>query len=313
MAIDWTSLLTGVLQTAGTNYLANRQIDASTAAAQAAAQAAQFRPVGVTTRFGTSGFNYDPTTGQLIGAGYQAAPDVAAMREGLMGLAGSALSQAATQQTYQPTISQQAQGLFSLGGKMLPTTGDVSQMEADYITRQKALLEPQREQQLAGIRNQLQQTGRAGLATGATTAGNLAATNPEMAAYYNAVAQQDAQIAAQAASQARNIRAQDIAAGTGLLSNATNLMGQGYALQGQALQPFSSSFTAAQGVEQAGLQPLTLGASLGSSAAQAGAQAAGASRPFTSTALGLQEQNYTAMANALRDPIAQLIKGLTGG
>lgn len=310
---DWTSLLTGLLQTAGTNYIANKQVDAATAAAQAAAQAAQFRPVGITTRFGTSGFNYDPETGQLVGAGYQVAPDVAAMREGLLGLAGGALSQASQQQNLQPQFAQQAQGLFNLGGQMLPTTGNVGQMEADYIARQQALLAPQREQQLAGVRNQLQQTGRAGLATGATAAGNMAATNPEMAAYYNAIAQQDAQLAANAAQQARNIRAQDIAAGTGLFSNAANLLGQGYSLQGQALQPFTSSFTAAQGAEQAGLQPLTLGSSLGSSAAAAGAQAAGAAQPFTMGALNTQTNLQNALLNQLSDPVAQLIKKLVGG
>ena len=71
MAIDWTSLLSGGIGALGTAYTANQ----ATNAANTAAQMSQFRPVGVTTRFGKSGFNYDPTTGQLVGAGYQVAPD----------------------------------------------------------------------------------------------------------------------------------------------------------------------------------------------------------------------------------------------
>ena len=88
---DWTDLIGPLLGTAGSVYSSNQAANATTNAANQAAQAAQFRPVGVTTRFGKSGFNYDPTTGQLVGAGYQVAPDVAAAREGLMGLAGTGI------------------------------------------------------------------------------------------------------------------------------------------------------------------------------------------------------------------------------
>ena len=84
MAIDYTSLLGGLASSAvgaiGTNYAANQAANAATQSANQAAQMAQFRPVGVTTRFGKSGFNYDPS-GRLVGAGYQVAPDVAAARE----------------------------------------------------------------------------------------------------------------------------------------------------------------------------------------------------------------------------------------
>ncbi len=52
---------------------AQQMIDVETAAAK---QAAQFRPVGMTTRFGTSQFTVDPVTGQLTSAGYTASPGV---------------------------------------------------------------------------------------------------------------------------------------------------------------------------------------------------------------------------------------------
>ena len=60
MAIDWTSLLSGGIGALGSAYSANQAAGNATASANQAAQMAQFRPVGVTTRFGTSGFQYGP-------------------------------------------------------------------------------------------------------------------------------------------------------------------------------------------------------------------------------------------------------------
>jgi hypothetical protein len=149
----------------------------------------------------------------------------------------------------------EAQALFNqLSGtaaQVMPTSYDTQAAAQRYAQQQQALLAPQREQQLAGIRNNLFQRGRSGLATGATMAGDRAATNPEMAAYYNALAQQDAQIAAGAEQQARANLQGDIAlasqlgtAGLGALSqsrqqqlaNALQLGGFASGQAGQALQ-----------------------------------------------------------------------------
>ena len=307
-----TSLLGAGINALGTAYAANQASGAQQdvanqqiAAGQQAAEMAAFRPVGVTTRFGSSGFQYDPQ-GRLVGAGYQVAPDVAAQRESLMGLAGGSLSQAQAAQGLMPQYNTAAQGLFNLGqqflptstqysaspeamqyanllnrqssmamptsysnaptaasqqysnqlagiagaalpssfeanatpeaqalysqltgmaGRVMPTSYDTTAAAQDYMRKQQALLAPGREQELAKIRNQLQQTGRAGLATGATETGGLAATNPEMAAYYNAMAQQDAQLGANAEQIARGNLQQDISLasqlGTTGLSNLT--------------------------------------------------------------------------------------------
>jgi len=67
---------------------------------------------------------------------------------------------------------------------------------AEYIRTQQAVLAPGQEQQLAELRNQTFQTGRSGLAVGGTQAGGLQATNPEMAAYYNSLANTNRQLAA---------------------------------------------------------------------------------------------------------------------
>ncbi len=169
---DWTDLIGPLLGTAGSVYASNQAANATTNAANAAAQAAQFRPVGVTTRFGKSGFQYDPATGQLIGAGYQVAPDVAAMREGLMGLAGTGISQAQGAQAQQAGITRAGQGLFNLGQSYIGQ--NPQQVAQNWLSQQQQLLAPGREQQLAQLTNQQQQQGRLGLAVGATSAGYTA-------------------------------------------------------------------------------------------------------------------------------------------
>jgi hypothetical protein len=282
----------------GSIYSSDRSADAAASAGQQAAQAAQFRPVGVTTRFGRSGFEYD-ANGQLTGAGYQAAPDVAAMRESLLGIGGGALNQAQQAQNFFPQIQTGAQGLFNLGGQYAAQSPEAA--AADYMSRQQAILAPGREQQLSGVRNRLFQTGRSGLSTGATSAGNRAATNPEMAAYYNSLAQQDAQLAG----QAQQMGQQQVQFGQGLMSGALGLQGAGYNLQNQALAPFTGAFNAANTVEQQALQPLTLGGGLGSSAAQAAAQ--GAQYSFA----GQNQANRfdTASRNSLIDGLTRLFGG----
>ena len=58
---------------------------------QQAYQNAQFRPVGLTTTFGSSKFEIDPTTGQLKSAGYTLAPQLQGLQTSLLGGFGGAL------------------------------------------------------------------------------------------------------------------------------------------------------------------------------------------------------------------------------
>lgn len=201
---------------------AQQQLEAT----RRAEQFATFRPVGVTTAFGQSNFGFDPTTGQLVSAGYTATPEVAAQR----------------------------QRLFTLGAEALPTTTDTTALQQQYLEQQRGLLAPSREQQLAQLRNRQYQRGTTGLATGGTVAGyapnsaGLMATNPEMAAYYNALAREDATLAANAPTYAQDLLNKRIASGTNL-------------------------FTQAGALETMAQQPLTLGAGLGAQAATAGSRA----------------------------------------
>ena len=303
MATDWTSLIGPGLNLLGSAYGANQQADIATQQAQMS----QFRPVGITTRFGKSGFTYDPTTGQLTGAGYQVAPDVAAMREGLLGLAGGQLSQAQQAQAYQPSINMAAEGLFNLGKGYLAQTPEAAAQQ--WMSQQQALLAPGREQETAQLANKEFQRGTLGLATGATSAGytpgseGLAATNPRFAELANARALADATMAA----NAQKFGQQQVQFGQGLLTGGMDVLRGGYGVQSAALQPYTNYMQGAANVENAALDALKTGQGLGSAAASNAAQAAQA------YGTGQQAQLQAALkaVQGLSDPISQLIGGLS--
>ena len=189
-----------------------------------------------------------------------------------MGLAGGGLTQAEQAgQQYAP-LSGAATGLFNLGQQYLAQTPE--QVAAQYMTRQQDLLAPSRERQMSQLQNQLFQQGRGGLSVGATGARpsgaqGLGATTPEMEAYYNALAQQDAQLAA----QAQQAGQQQVAFGAGLFGQGANLLGQYQQGQVGALSPFTTGLGLASTINQFAYDPVRLGAELGGRAMQGGAQA----------------------------------------
>lgn len=312
--IDYTGLLSGLIGTAGTVYGLNQLSGAQQQAGQAAAQQAQFRPVGVTTRFGRSGFQYGPD-GRLIGAGYQVAPDVAAMREALLGISGGALQQAQQQQAMQQQVNQAAQGLFGLGQQYVAQTPQAAAQQ--YLAQQQELLAPLDERALAQLQTQQFRRGTGGLAMGATGATpmgapGLRAANPAMEAFYNAQQQRNAQLATQAMQAGQ----QQVQFGQGLLGGALNLQQGGYGAQQAALAPFSTGFTQATGVEQAGMQPLTTGAQLGAgnvAAAQALLNSQGAAAQTEAARNAAVIGGVQNIGNVLADPVAKLIGKLFGG
>jgi hypothetical protein len=247
-------------QASATRDAAQMQADA----ARDAAEMARFRPVGITTGFGSSQFTTD-AEGNVSGASYQLTPELQAIRDRLISQAGA----------YDPTqIAQQAQalggGAQSLFGAAQGYLSESPEMARQrYISNQQALLNPINEQNLAGLRNRLFQTGRTGLATGGTAAGNMAATNPELAAYYNALAQQNAQLTAGADQAAQ----QQQAFGAGLFGSGAGLLGQQSALTAGAYAPLQTQLGLAGSTEQLGQQSLELGSALGGRAATAGAAA----------------------------------------
>jgi len=97
----------------------------------------------------------------------------------------------------------------------------------------------------------------------------LGATTPEMEAYYNALAQQDAALAA----QAQQAGQQQVAFGAGLFGTGANLLGSYQQGQVGALSPFQAYLGATQGIESLGQQALQIGSELGGRASSAGANA----------------------------------------
>ena len=110
-------------QASATEAAANTSAAAQRESARLAAEAARFRPVGITTRYGSSNFQMSPE-GYLTGAGYNVSPELQAYQNRLSGLAGGALTQAEiAQQQYAP-LQTAATGLFGIGQQYLGQPAD---------------------------------------------------------------------------------------------------------------------------------------------------------------------------------------------
>jgi len=255
------SLVGGLLGGSSARRAAQIQADAQVKAAQLAAEEARFRPVGVTTRFGSSQFQTGPD-GRVSGASYTLDPTLLAYQDRFMGLAGGGLSQAEQAQQQFAPLQGAAQGLFGLGQQYLAQSPQEAAQQ--YMAQQQELLAPSRERQYGALQNQLFQTGRGGLSVGATGArpsgaAGLGASTPETEAYYNALAQQDAQLAAQAMQAGQ----QQTAFGAGLFGTGGNLLTQGYGGQAAALGPYEAYLQQMKQLESLGQQPLQLGIDIG--------------------------------------------------
>jgi hypothetical protein len=119
-------------------------------AARDASAAAAFRPVGMTTRFGSSQFTreIDPATGMpyISSAGYTAAPELAALQNQLFGGFNEGAGFAQQQGQQLGALSPAAQRLFGLGGQILPTgyntapSAEAQALAAQYQTAQQGLM-----------------------------------------------------------------------------------------------------------------------------------------------------------------------------
>jgi len=300
----------GLLQQQTSREAAQRaqaMIDAETAAAKASAA---FRPVGMTTRFGTSQFQVDPRTGQLTSAGYTLSPEAKAQQDRFMALSQQGLTQAEQAQAQFAPLQTGAQNLFNLGNQYIAQSPqDVAQ---NYLNQQMALLQPGRELELANLQNRLQQQGRGGLAV--AQGGAYGATTPELQALFNARAQQEAQLAA----NAQQFGQQQVQFGAGLLGTGAQTMGQYYGGQQAAYAPYTTAFGQVQGLETLGQQPFQMGAQLGKEASTAGArvgqlglQGAGQSVALATGAAATTNPYSTALGGVASNPaFGQLLGGL---
>lgn len=289
---------------------ANQAADSQRQAATNASIAAQFRPVGMTTAFGTSNFtrSIDPATGMpyVSSAGYTANPQLAALQNQLLGNLGGSYSSTQNVSGQYAPLTSGAQSAFSLGQKYLATSPE--QAASDWYNQQQGLLSGGREQQLSNLRNKLFQTGRTGLATGGTTTG-MSATNPELAAYYNSIAQGNQQLAAQA-DQYGMQRAQF---GAGLFGTGANMLNQYNAGQVASYSPLQTLLGLSSNVEQISQQPYTLGLQLGSAAAPGSAAGAQLYGQGFNQAAGTQYAGAQNAANVNASFLSSLIGSASGG
>lgn len=292
--------------------------DATRDAARIAAEEQRFRPVGLTTRFGRSQFQFGPE-GRLMGAGYELDPRLRAYQDRLQSLAEQRLGEAEMAPEAYAPLREAGGRLMQLGGQYLAQTPE--QVAQQYMQRQLDLLSPSRARQYAQLQNQLFQTGRGGLAVGATiplpgegTPG-LRAANPEMEAYYNAIAQQDAALAAQAQQEGQR----QLAFGTGLFGQGAGLLGGYESGVTGALNPFTTALGGVSTLESLGMQPLDIGAQLGGRAATAGANVGqtlfqgGLSAARTTQAAALDPFATALMGIGSSPALVNKISGMFGG
>lgn len=228
------SILGSYIQGQAAKSAANTAANAQLQSAQMAAEAQKFRPVGITTNFGTSDFQFSPE-GYLTGANYTLDPRLQAVQGGLL---------SGLPQTQQDVANIQAMGRQY----MAQSPQEAAQ---DWIKSQYALLAPGRELESANLRNQMSNTGREGLKV--AQGGNLYMTSPELAALENRRMMEDLQLASRASQEGR----QQYTFGQGLLSSAYS--------------PLQSQLGTAATLEQLGQSPLDIGAQLGGRSATAGA------------------------------------------
>jgi hypothetical protein len=300
------SILDPFTGASSTRRAAEQAAEQQAAAGRQAANIAAFRPVGMTSRFGTSRFGVTDVGGvpRVTSAEYEVAPELRAIQDRLMGLTGGAVTTAEQAQAAAQPLGQAALGLFGLGQQYLAQSPE--ELRQRYFSQQQALLAQPRAAEEARLASGVFGRGRAGLNIGTTG-------QPELAALANARRQQDLALAAQAEQGAQ----QQLGFGSSLFGTGASLLGQQYAIPTQALAPLSSLLGTVGTVEQLGQQPFQMGLAVGS-AAQPGAQAgagllgAGLSQAAQTRYRGVQEAN-AANAAFLQSLIGSASGGTGGG
>lgn len=282
----------GYMQGEASLEAAKKFADAQMQAAQIAADAAKFRPVGVMSRFGSSNFGYDGN-GNLVAAGYTLNPESAAMQNVLMQQAGNYLDQYKGAQAATAPMGQAAQSMMTLGNQYLGTSPQAQAQK--YMQEQQALLASGRATDMATLQAQLQAQGRGGLAVGGD-AGMLAA-NPEMNAYYNSLRQQDLGLAAQATQGGMDYAK----FGAGMVGGGGDMLSSMYGVQSNALNPYSTALGGATQLEGLGQQTMDTGINIGAKGTAATAQSGMLlGQGISNSAQAMQQANqYSPWGNLL--------------
>lgn len=286
-----------------TENAARRASRKQTEAARLSAIASAFRPVGMSTRFGTSDFKIevDPDTGipRVTGASYEVSPELKAIQDRIMGMTDTALTDAEGARAAAAPLGQGAASLFNLGQQYLGESPEAVRQR--YFEQQQALLQTPRQAEEARLASSVFGRGRAGVNIG--TSGQ-----PELAALASARRQQDLQLAANAEQAAQ----QQIGFGASLFGTGSSLLGEQYAIPTRALAPLQTYLGTVGTIEEMGQQPFNLGLAVGGAAqpgAQAGAQLLGAG---LTQAANTRFQG-TQQANAANQAFLQALIGSASG
>lgn len=257
------SLAGGLMSGSAAKDAAKTNSNAQIAAAQIAADAAKFRPVGVTNRFGSSNFQYDQN-GNLVGAGYNASPMISGLQAQVERPMQGFADQFSRSATDNRGLSQGATASMNLGNQYLTTSPQAQAKK--YLDEQLALLNPERERSLSGLMTQLRNQGRQGLAVGGTSDG-MRASNPELEAYYNALLTQDRQLAADA-----TLGGQQYAQfGQNMVGAGGNMMSQYYQNQSGSADPLMTALNVDTGLEGLAQNPMDIGINIGAKGTAASA------------------------------------------
>lgn len=254
----------GIISGGKASDAAAAQAQANREAALRASQMAQFRPVGINTNFGSSNFSVNEL-GQVTSAGYTLSPELQAIQKGLITGAGE----------YDPTqlqnlispLSTGVSSLFNLGqGYLAETPQEAAQR---FVTQQQNLLAPSREREFGRLLAKNYATGRGGL--GVQTGTGTAPANPALQAYFNAIAQQDLELAA----KGQQAGMEQARFGTGLLSSGAELSRMIPSLYSSSFLPIQTQLELANVIEGYGRQPFNLSLELARAQSGANAPAAG--------------------------------------
>ncbi len=261
MAIDWNTVLGVGGMLLGSNTASSAASDAAAAqleAAKIAADAAKFRPYGVTTGFGTSWFN--PETQQ---AGYELDPALAAFRD--TNMVGAAM------------VADQ-----------LGATGlDPTQAANKYYAETQAMMAPTREQERQQLQQDIFGSGRLGMRLAGEGAGAGAGGmyQPDVLGYNKANSLADMALAQQSRAQAQAEMDQAIARSQGMFSYATGLEALGQQPLTMGAQFGGNAATAGANMGQALMEG-------GMGAAQANlAGSLGTSNMLSQFGLGMLQRN----------------------
>jgi hypothetical protein len=293
-----TGLIGGLFSGDKASQAAKQQAESLRAAGERASAMAQFKPMGMTTAFGTSAFS---PSGQ---GSYTLSPQLQGVQQNLFGQLG-AYDPTQVGMAAQPLMGG-ASSLFNLGQQYLATSPQEAAQQ--YTAQQQALLAPSREAAFGRLRTANFGRGTGGL--GVQTGTGSAPANPLAQALFNTQGQQDLEIAARA-DQAAMDRARF---GAGLLGTGGEILGQVPRLTTAGYGPLEAQLGLLGTTERLGQQPFMLSQDLASQYARAGASAGQLyMQPQAAAAQAYgQYQGYSPIGSALSG-LGSTIGGMGGG